>query len=100
MALLFDTFEVKNGCRSHRYNRCIEAIITSLTPERMECLADKHGITPHGPASWRKGMVGGSDDHSGLFIGRAFTTVSGGATLADFIGGVIGNRSRCGRRGR
>jgi glycosyltransferase involved in cell wall biosynthesis len=94
MVLLFDTFEVKNGCRSHRYNRCIEAIITSLTPERMEYLADKHGIATYGPTFWRKGMVGGSDDHSGLFIGRAFTTVERGATLADFIGGVISNRSR------
>jgi glycosyltransferase involved in cell wall biosynthesis len=94
MFLLFDTFEVKNGARAERYNRCIASLIASLTPERIDRLADKHDIAPHGPTPWHKGMVGGSDDHSGLFIGRAHTVVSGGASLADFIDGIGAGRSR------
>ena len=63
MFLLFDTFEVKNGARAERYNRCIASLISSLTPERINRLADKHDIAPQGLTPWHKGMVGGSDDH-------------------------------------
>ncbi|HTP67137.1 MAG TPA: glycosyltransferase [Geobacteraceae bacterium] len=93
MVLLFNVFEAKNGCRAHRYNSCIEAILAGLTPGKMDILAERHGIAPYGPSPWHKGMVGGSDDHSGLFIARAFTTVSGGKSLAEFIGCVINRES-------
>ncbi|MCM2359956.1 MAG: glycosyltransferase [Geobacteraceae bacterium] len=96
MVLLFDTFEVRNGCRSQRYNRCIETVLDSLTRERLELLAERHGIAPHGPDPWRKGRVGGSDDHSGLFIGRAFTAANQGETLAAFIGSIAGRESVAG----
>jgi glycosyltransferase involved in cell wall biosynthesis len=94
MLLLFDIFEVRNGCRARRYNNCIEEILSALTLEKMEFLANKYDIPLHGPTPWHKGMVGGSDDHSGLFVGRAYTAVPQGKTLAAFMGGIVGRRSR------
>jgi len=93
MLLLFNAFEVKNGARAYRYNFCINSILSSLSPGRIKSLAEKHGIAPYGIYPWRKGRVGGSDDHSGLFIARAHTTVEGGNSLANFIKGVIGRES-------
>ena len=92
--LLFDAFEVKNGARAERFNRCIEDILSALTAERIDYLADRHNIAPYGATPWRKATVGGSDDHSGLFIGRAHTTVSGGETIGAFIGGIRAGNSR------
>jgi glycosyltransferase involved in cell wall biosynthesis len=92
--LLFEAFEVKNGARAERFNRCITDILSALTPERIDYLADRHNIAPCGVTPWRKAMVGGSDDHSGLFIGRAHTTVPGGETLGAFIGGIRAGNSR------
>ncbi|MBT0666149.1 glycosyltransferase [Geobacter pelophilus] len=86
--LLFNTMEIKNGCRARRFNAFTKKLVTSLTLETMEQLADKHAIVPYGSKPWIKGMVGGSDDHGGLFIARAHTTAYCGSTLNDFISAV------------
>lgn len=88
--LLFQTFEVKNGCRARRFNEFTEALIQSLTPAVMERLAEKHPQIPLGGIPWHKGVVGGSDDHGGLFIARAHTCSRLGETLEDFISAVHG----------
>lgn len=85
MLLLFDAFEVKNGSRSKRYNGFISDMVASLTRHHIERLAEKHGITPYGKEPWSKAVVGGSDDHSGFFIGRAYTASRQGETLKDFV---------------
>jgi hypothetical protein len=55
----------------------------------IERLADKHNLTPLGDAThWRKGMVGGSDDHGGLFIARAHTCSHQGEDLDLFLDAV------------
>jgi glycosyltransferase involved in cell wall biosynthesis len=94
LLLLFDAFEVRNGSRAERFNRCVLDILGALTPARMELLANKHDLAPFGTTPWRKAMVGGSDDHSGLFIGRAHTAVPDGDTLGAFIGGIRAGNSR------
>lgn len=86
--LLFNTFEVRNGSRSWRFNRFTEQLLTTLTPKHMEELADRHKRAPLGAQPWKKGMVGGSDDHSGLFIGRASTTVNAGETIEAYLDSV------------
>ncbi len=88
MLLLFDVFEVKNGARAGRYNNLVGDIIASLTKEKMEMLADRHGITPHGEHPWLKSAVGGSDDHSGFFIARAFTESPKGSNIKEFIDSI------------
>ncbi len=85
LLLLFDVFETKNGSRAKRYSRLIANMISSLTREKMEQLAGKHGIVPSGERPWIKSVVAGSDDHSGFFIGRAYTASKSGETLEDFL---------------
>ncbi|ABQ26779.1 glycosyltransferase family 4 protein [Geotalea uraniireducens] len=86
--LLFTTFEVKNGCRARRFNGFTTRLISTLTEERIEHLADKHALQPYGSCPWKKGKVGGSDDHGGLFIARAHTVVAGGESVNAFLTAV------------
>ncbi|HYA87544.1 MAG TPA: glycosyltransferase [Nitrospirota bacterium] len=88
MLLLFDVFEVKNGSRSERYNSLIKDLVSSLEEHRMAQLADKHGIIPYSREPWKKAMVGGSDDHSGFFIARAYTVSERGEHLPDFMAAI------------
>jgi len=90
--LLFSIFEVRNGSRAWRFNRFTEQLITALTPARMDELANRHNLSPTGHQPWKKGLVGGSDDHSGLFIGRSSTTVAGGETIASYLHAVRSGR--------
>ncbi len=91
--LLFNTFEVKNGCRARRFNAATKRLITALDEESLYRLADKHELVPYGITPWKKGVVGGSDDHGGLFIARAHTTAHQVDTLADFLGAVRSGNS-------
>lgn len=83
--LLFDVFEIRNGSRTKQFNKLIESILHALSREKWEFLASKHNIVPFGQAPWIKAMVGGSDDHSGLFVGRAYTASRRGETVREFI---------------
>lgn len=85
LLLLFETIEVRNGARSGRYNRFTEAVVRALTPERIEQLAVKHGIEPVGEEPWRKAIVGGSDDHSGLFVAATHTAAECDGTIGGFL---------------
>lgn len=73
LLLMFKTFEI-NGSRSKRFNDTLELLLGSLTPEIIERLANKHGITPCHEA-WHKFFTGGSDDHSGLKVAQKYTEV-------------------------
>jgi glycosyltransferase involved in cell wall biosynthesis len=86
--LLFSAFETRNGARDKRFNELFEKIVLSLTPELMERLADRHGLEPYGERSWLKGMTGGSDDHSGLYVGQTYTETTDGATLESFLDSI------------
>lgn len=83
--LLFNVFEVKNGSGSKQFNKLIENILNTLTREKLEFLASKHNRNLHGQTPWEKAVVGGSDDHSGLFIGRAYTASQRGENVKEFI---------------
>ncbi len=93
LILLFQVLEVKNGSRARRFNGFIEGVLAGLTPEKIAFLAHKHDMKPWGDTPWHKAKVGGSDDHSGLFIGSAHTVATEGATLRDFIGAIAGRQS-------
>ena len=86
--LLFTTFEIKNGCRSPRFNGFTKRLISSLNESVLERLANKYDLKPYGDTPWSKGVVGGSDDHGGLFIARAHTTVYDATTIDEFITGI------------
>src|SRR5208337_1073959 len=54
LLLIFEVFETKNGSRARRYGRLIASLLSSLTPQKMDQLANKHGIAPYGKRPWIK----------------------------------------------
>ncbi len=73
--LLFKSLEILNGTRLRRLNQAARGVIESLTPEEIQRLSKKHGLEPFGERPWEKILVGGTDDHSGLFVGTCYTEV-------------------------
>jgi hypothetical protein len=94
LLLLFEVFEVCNGGKGRNYNALARSLVERLTPELLDRLANKHGLEPAGEEPWRKGFVGGSDDHGGLFIAGTCTAVQGGATVERFLQGVAARQGR------
>jgi glycosyltransferase involved in cell wall biosynthesis len=86
--LLFTTLEIKNGCRAHRFNGFTKRLVSSLNESVIERLSNKYDLKPYGSTPWIKGIVGGSDDHGGLFIARAHTTVYDTPTVDGFIAAI------------
>ncbi|MGC8925715.1 MAG: glycosyltransferase [Calditerrivibrio sp.] len=72
LILMFDNFETVNGCRGEIYNKTITDILLSITRKRFDDLLNKHNLklTKY---NWEKGFTGGSDDHAGLLMGKAYT---------------------------
>jgi hypothetical protein len=89
--LLFDNFETINGSRDRIDTEILSKVLKSIGQEKVSLLSDRYSITPLSDDPWRKGMTGGSDDHSGLFIGRTFTHAEA-SSIDEFIG-CIKNRS-------
>lgn len=73
LVLLFNNFETLNGSRTKRQNVQWATTLEHLTSKLMVSLARKHRIAPTPDRPWAKGTTGGSDDHAGLLIGRAWT---------------------------
>jgi glycosyltransferase involved in cell wall biosynthesis len=71
--VLFDGFETRNGSRARALNDLATAMLGTLTPRRLEELANRHDLSPKGTAPWTKFVTGGSDDHSGINPGRTWT---------------------------
>ncbi|MBN2467814.1 MAG: hypothetical protein JXD19_06645 [Deltaproteobacteria bacterium] len=82
--LLFDNFEGINGSISRLGNRILVDALSELSPEIIDDLYCKYRINPYSDTPWIKGLTGGSDDHSGLFIARTYTS-NKGATPETFI---------------
>lgn len=96
--LLINAFEVRNGTRTRALNEFTHTMIRSLTPQSLEKIADKHGITPKGLTPWNKAVLGGSDDHSGINPGRTWTEFSHystrRATANDVVEAIRTHRTR------
>ncbi len=92
LLLLFQLFEM-NGARNDDQNQALRQILTNLSPEVLDHLADKHNLEPIGQKPWLKGLTAGSDDHSSLNIARSYTFVPGAQTREDFFQGLRENLS-------
>lgn len=77
LVLLFKCFEGLNGLRDNLFNEVIRHILGSLTPAKIDLYADRHGFAPTHPEPWQKILTAGSDDHSGLFAGKAYSETPG-----------------------
>lgn len=81
LLVLFDRFEARNGMHDRRANDLVRRIFGSLTREMIEDLAERHRLEPFGPTPWIKTFTGGSDDHSGLYLGSTWTETPDAATV-------------------
>ncbi|MBN2311621.1 MAG: glycosyltransferase [Candidatus Hydrogenedentes bacterium] len=91
--LLFKRLELNND-QEPASNHLLRALLADLTPTDIERLADVHEIEPGFPEPWIKGLVAGSDDHSGLNIADGFTEVPDAGTVEEFLRGVDENRAQ------
>ena len=85
LLVLFDRFEALNGMHDRRANGLVRRIFGSLTPDRIETLAERHGLAPWGPTPWIKTFTGGSDDHGGLYLGATWTETPPAMTVEDYL---------------
>ncbi|MFP4368958.1 MAG: glycosyltransferase [Candidatus Kapaibacterium sp.] len=84
LMLLFDVFEVINGNRSKIINDAASDILKALTPDKISELYSKYKIEPSDYEPWRKGIIGGSNDHAGIFLGKSYT-LSDSSLLSGFL---------------
>ena len=89
LLLLFEVFETANGLRSAQAQEVAGACLEALTPETIRALAEKHRLEPVGREPWKKGRVGGSNDHCGLYAGQVWTEVPGAKNAESFLRGVM-----------
>ena len=94
LILLFSTFEAVNANREPLAQQVAIACLQSLTPEKILLMAKRQGIEPYSPQAHQKFFVGGSDDHAGLYVGKAYTDIPGGATVAEFFEGIAKGRAK------
>jgi len=80
LILLFQHFEGINGLRDALLSDLTQTLLGSLTRNKIEELANRHNLQPTHPEPWKKMLVGGSDDHGGMFLASAYTETT---TAAD-----------------
>ncbi len=83
LLVLFNHFEIRNGAHSGIVNSVTESVIRSLTPELLVSLSRKYRLDTYGENPHIKGLTGGSNDTSGLFMGQTWTSYSDPETAAD-----------------
>ena len=87
LLLLFTVFEM-NGTRDAYQNNALRIILEGLNKERIDDFCNKYDIKPVGLIPWKKGIIGGSDDHSSLNIARTYTEVKSVTGVRDFLARV------------
>jgi hypothetical protein len=85
LILMFRRFEGVNAGENARSVRMALAILRGLTPELIDEMADRQGLQPLGPRPWRKYLTGGSDDHSGAYLGAACTVAPHAESVEDYL---------------
>ena len=85
LILLFKHFEGINGLRDALLSELAQELFTSLTPKKIEELAERHNFEPTHREPWKKILVGGSDDHGGKFIASAFTETPAANSPKNFL---------------
>lgn len=94
LLVLFNVFEGMNGSRNQRANRLVADVIQSLSRQDIEQMAERHKIEPRGEEPWRKGLTGGSDDHSEIFIAKGYTECPESHTPQEFLAHIHARSSK------
>jgi glycosyltransferase involved in cell wall biosynthesis len=93
LLLLFDTFECFDNWQSALHNNTWIQLLNSLTPGSMDELERQYQIEPFSTTSWQKGRIGGSNDHSGLYLASAYTTAEG-ESIQDFMNCILAKQTQ------
>jgi glycosyltransferase involved in cell wall biosynthesis len=97
LVLLFRHFEAVNGLRDALLSDLTQHLLAQLTPDKIAEFAARHRLAPTHSEPWKKVLVGGSDDHGGMFVGSAFTETPVAKTPNEFLGHI--REGRCRPRG-
>ncbi len=73
LLVMFDLFEL-NGFRSKPVNDKLRSILRGVSSQKLEEIAEKHHISNPKLIPQNKAFTSGSDDHSGLYIARSYTS--------------------------
>ncbi len=73
--MLFKGFEGLNGAHDARASTVLRAVLNNLTPRQIDELANRHDLDPRDHEPWRKHLTAGSDDHCGLYVATAWSSV-------------------------
>jgi glycosyltransferase involved in cell wall biosynthesis len=92
LILLFRTFEGLNGTREPLAQDVATRCLQSLTPDKITEIAERHKIKPRMERPWEKSLFGSSDDHGGLYLGNASTSVAGEQSVESFLTAVMEGR--------
>lgn len=99
LVLLFRHFEGVNGLRERLLNDVTQQVLGQLTESKLEELAGRHGLSPTHDEPWKKVFIGGSDDHGGLYPGRAFTETPPASTVSEYLEHVRDGRCQASGEG-
>ena len=75
LLVLFKCFEGLNGAHDARQSMVTRAVLNNLTARQLDELANRHDIDPRDHEPWRKHLTAGSDDHCGLYVACAWSSV-------------------------
>ncbi len=98
LLLLFRHFEGVNGTRNALSSEVVRFVVERLTRAKLEELANRHNIAPTHDEPWKKVLIGGSHDSSGLFVANAWTEADAN-DAAGFLAEVRAGRCVAGGTG-
>ena len=98
LILLFRHFEGINGLRDALLSEVARHLLGKLTPGKLEEFANRHRLAPTHAEPWKKVLIGGSDDHGGIFPGSAFTETPPAGGVEEFLAHI--REGRCEARGQ
>jgi glycosyltransferase involved in cell wall biosynthesis len=85
LILLFKHFEGINGLRDALLSTLARELLSGLTPEKIEEMANRHDLAPTHAEPWQKVFTGGSDDHGGQFVAGSYSETPKARTAAEFL---------------
>lgn len=85
LILLFKHFEGINGLRDALLSALVPGLFSSLTPAKIEELANRYKLEPTHAEPWQKIFTGGSDDHGGKFVASAHTETPRAKSAKEFL---------------
>ena len=92
LILLFQHFEGLNGLREDLLNDVLRHTLASLTATKVDEMANRHGFAPTHSTPWKKFLIGGSDDHGGMFPARAYSETPAATSTGEFLAHVRDGR--------